>query len=822
VQVAAAFPALALAVGSAAGLLLPDVSTAGLVASLIAVAALAVWALARGDARVLLLAVAAGFGAGGMLLAHHAWQEAWQPTLRRAFEERLRADRIARGRGAVDDGVSFALIGVLRTDAVARPSGISLSLDVTAIDGPDLRTAVRGGVVLTVAGAFAAEQIGRWRAGRTIRASARLERPARYLNPGVPDEERALAGRGTTLVGTVKSAALVEVIARGSLFSEAAAATRASARAAIDAAVGRWSRRATGIVRAIVIGDRAALDDDVERHLQEAGTYHVMAISGGNIAVLSALTLAAFRVAGVLGRAAMLAAIGGLVAYGAMVGGGMSVTRATLMAVLYFAARAMDLRAPPLNALGTVALVMIAALPLSVSDPGFLLTCGATGAILAILPAKGRLALVTASFVASIAAEAILLPMTAWFFARVTVAGPVFGLAAIPLMAVTQVAGMAVIPAARVSPTLAALAGWVASAGAEGLVRSAGLIELAPALTWRVAPPAWWILVVYYAALVSAWTLWRWRSRHADRAEGRAVRRMRIAAAIAWAGAVIWIAAQPWTLYRAADARLRVVFLDVGQGDATLVRFPNGGTLLVDAGGLSSPSSFDVGDRVVAPVLRDAGVRRVQSLALTHGDADHVGGAPSILREFKPYDVWEGIPVPRLGALADLRETTSRGGIRWVNVQRGDTMAIDGVQVIVRHPAVAEWERQRVRNDDSIVIELLWRQVSIVLTGDIGKEAEHAVAPHFEPARLRIVKVPHHGSRSSSTPEFVGALQPRIAVVSAGRGNRFGHPAQAVLDRYRRAGAAMFRTDRDGAVTVETDGEAVEVTTYTGRRFRAG
>jgi competence protein ComEC len=112
--------------------------------------------------------------------------------------------------------------------------------------------------------------------------------------------------------------------------------------------------------------------------------------------------------------------------------------------------------------------------------------------------------------------------------------------------------------------------------------------------------------------------------------------------------------------------------------------------------------------------------------------------------------------------------------------------------------------------------------VSIVLTGDIGKEAEHAVAPHFEPARLRIVKVPHHGSRSSSTPEFVGALQPRIAVVSAGRGNRFGHPAQAVLDRYRRAGAAMFRTDRDGAVTVETDGEAVEVTTYTGRRFRAG
>jgi competence protein ComEC len=149
-------------------------------------------------------------------------------------------------------------------------------------------------------------------------------------------------------------------------------------------------------------------------------------------------------------------------------------------------------------------------------------------------------------------------------------------------------------------------------------------------------------------------------------------------------------------------------------------------------------------------------------------------------------------------------------------------MAIDGVQVIVWHPAVADWERQRVRNDDSIVIELVWRKVSIVLTGDIGKEVEHGVVSSLRPAPLRIVKVPHHGSRSSSTLEFVDALKPRVAIVSAGRGNRFGHPAAAVIDRYRRTGAEIFRTDQDGAVMVETDGAGVNVTTFTGRRFQIG
>jgi len=123
-----------------------------------------------------------------------------------------------------------------------------------------------------------------------------------------------------------------------------------------------------------------------------------------------------------------------------------------------------------------------------------------------------------------------------------------------------------------------------------------------------------------------------------------------------------------------------------------------------------------------------------------------------------------------------------------------------------------------VRNDDSIVVELRWGEVSIVLAGDIGREVEHAIAGQFEPAALRVIKVPHHGSLTSSSEMFVRRLRPKAAVVSAGRGNPFGHPAPAVVRRYEDVGASVFRTDRDGAVTVETDGDRLDVRGFTGRQ----
>jgi competence protein ComEC len=147
---------------------------------------------------------------------------------------------------------------------------------------------------------------------------------------------------------------------------------------------------------------------------------------------------------------------------------------------------------------------------------------------------------------------------------------------------------------------------------------------------------------------------------------------------------------------------------------------------------------------------------------------------------------------------------------------------VDEVEVMVLHPAPAEWERQKVRNDDSIVTELRWRDVSVLLTGDMGKAVERTLPERLAAAHVRVIKVPHHGSLTSSTEEFVRAVHPNVAVVSAGRANHFGHPVPQVLERYRAAGAEIFRTDQDGAVTVDTDGTSLRVRTFSGRRFETG
>jgi competence protein ComEC len=834
VRLAAAVPALGLLAGSAAGLSFPDIAPVLLYSSLALAAVVVGCALGLRRDRAFVLGVFLAFASGGSLLASDAWRQAWRSPLRLAFESVARDQRALatrQGRSVPEDpSAEMLIVGRLAADAApAAGGGISLRIETRRAGrvgrgrGPaDMPpNQVRGGLLLTVLGPLAAERAGELRAGRRVRASALVRRPARYLDPGVADQERALARRGISLVGTVKSGALVDVLERGSPPSELAAAVRAYARRAIRAAVGRWSDRSAGIVTAIVIGDRSGLDASVETRLQEAGTYHVIAISGGNVAILAGVVLTIFRLAGLLGPAAMLCSAAGLLGYGYLVAGSASVDRATVMAIVYLLGRAIDLGGPPLHVLVLAAGVLAAADPLVVSDPGFLLTFGATASILlaassvSLQELPPRLKPVAAMLLASAAAEAALLPIAAAFFSRITLAGLLLNFAAIPLMAVAQLAGMLVVPVYAMTEAGSSGLGWIAHLGAEGLVRSADLVRLAPMLTWRVAAPGPAATAIYYVAGAAAWMLWR---RHRDlTAERPAERRLRHGSTALAIATGLFIAWPPWAIRTRGGGHLRVTFIDVGQGDASIVQFPGGASMQIDAGGLTG-STFDIGDRVVAPVLRQKGVHRLGTLVLTHGDADHIGGALASIREFRPWDVWEGIPVPPFAPLQRVAEAAGEAGSRSVNVQAGDQLTVDGVSILIRHPGRPDWERQHVRNDDSIVMELRWGDVSIVLTGDIGREVERGLSGRFAPAPLRVLKVPHHGSATSSSAQFIEALAPAVAVISVGRSNNYGHPAPVVLDRYALAHAAIFRTDRDGAVTVETDGTLLEVESYTGRR----
>jgi competence protein ComEC len=206
-------------------------------------------------------------------------------------------------------------------------------------------------------------------------------------------------------------------------------------------------------------------------------------------------------------------------------------------------------------------------------------------------------------------------------------------------------------------------------------------------------------------------------------------------------------------------------------------------------------------------------------MLLTHGDPDHLGGARAMLADFAPSQAWQGIPVREHRALQEWIADATRRGIPVQQRLAGDRLPFGNARLRVLHPPPADWERQRVRNDDSVVVEVVFGDVAILLTGDVGVDVERALVPQLTPARIRVLKVAHHGSRTSSSRDLLEAWRPQIAVISCGRGNTFGHPAPEVLQRLDAVGASVYRTDRDGQITLETNGRQVSVRTHV-RGFR--
>jgi competence protein ComEC len=284
---------------------------------------------------------------------------------------------------------------------------------------------------------------------------------------------------------------------------------------------------------------------------------------------------------------------------------------------------------------------------------------------------------------------------------------------------------------------------------------------------------------------------------------------------------LIWVTgASLWPWVKPGERILRVTFLDVGQGDAALVELPDGRRLLIDGGGGGGPR-LDVGERVVAPFLWNRAIRVLDVVALSHADPDHAGGLGAILRHFTVKEFW-GNGVWDAGGGELLRLLDQRGLLRR-ELRRGDRIWLGPVPVTVLHPP-AELLRGSLRgaasdeNNNSLVLRLDWGLASILFTGDLEQEGEASLLGSAEPLRHLVLKVGHHGSRYSTTERFLAAGQPNVAVISVGARNPFRHPAPEVLSRLEAAGIRTFRTDRDGAVLLESDGQHLSLTGWASRR----
>jgi competence protein ComEC len=603
-------------------------------------------------------------------------------------------------------------------------------------------------------------------AGQRISVAARLDRPLGFRNPGTFDYAERLLRHGITVVGTVRADSITPLDAR-----DPAWPTRVK-RQAVAAMRESLPPTSAALLAGLLLGERTDLPSDVDAAFRRAGVYHVLAVSGFNVALVASTVWALLALARAPRRVAALGALLVVVGFAMVVGSQPSVLRATLMAVLVLLALLLERDAAVLNSLALAAVVILALRPADLHDPGFQLSFAATaGIVLAPLPRR-RLA---AALAVSTAAQLAVLPIGLAHFNQLSPIGVFANLAVVPLAGVASVLGLVAIAAGLLSATLA---GWLFAAAWPVLLLLRGAVAAAAAVPGAVIhlpAPGLVAIASYVAALALGLIAWHLRGTHL-----RLARRLAAVAGVLFALSAL---ATLWPALRPADGRLRVTVLDVGQGDAIVVEGPDGRTLLVDAGA-GGPYRLDAGERVVAPFLWNRGVLRLEAVVVTHADADHAGGIPAVRARFTVRNSWDGADAPLvLGGAVITPLAAAPGG----------------------------------RNDAARVLRVDFGRASIFLASDVETAGEQALAASGAPLGATVLKVPHHGSRTSSGPALLSAVRPSVAVISVGARNSYGHPDPGVLARLAATGAAVYRTDRDGAVLLETDGRILTATRWVTR-----
>lgn len=672
----------------------------------------------------------------------------------------------------------------------ATPTGVRFVVDVAAIQTPG---AVLPGRVQLGWYARGDQPPPRLRGGDCVELLARLHRPHGSLNPGGFDYPAWLLERGIRATGSLRA---LPTPAGGCAGAPRAwlDQTRESIREHLRVNLGDAPQ--AGVVVALAIGDQDAIASSQWTLFRQTGTTHLFSVSGLHITLFSAIVFAlvqrfwrlwpALNLRVPARRAGITLGMLAALAYTAISGFGIPAQRTFLMLLGAASVAWLD-RLPTASRLLAAALAVVVLFdPWAALAPGFWLSFGAVAALLyagvgQLRPPPLWLGWVKAQWAVTLT----LMPALLALFHEISLVSPLANLVAIPLISLVAVPLSllaAVLPWAELA--------WLAHAVVAGVIwLMEALVRLPQPLFHAAAPGPLAILL----ALLGAGALLLPRG-----VPGR------------WLGLFLFLPLLLPRLAAPAPGEAWVKVIDVGQGMAVLVR-TQGRALLVDTGNRYA-SGEDAGARIVAPYLWSRGIKRLDGLVITHDDIDHSGGGASLLASHRP--AWlltsiAGMPTAR-------RSDTGRALLE----QRPDAIACaagqrwrwDGVEFAVLHPPAHHYAHPGFRdNDRSCVIRVQTARHSALLGGDIERLAEMNLLERGVLTATDVVVVPHHGSKSSSTPDFVAATRPRWAVIPVGHRNPFGHPHPEVLARYRAAGAAIARTDRDGAVWLRLGGQGIEL-----------
>lgn len=666
---------------------------------------------------------------------------------------------------------------------------------------------LNGQVLVTVKDAYLPADYG-----DRVSLRGKLQRPRAMRNPGAFDYRAFLAQQdsyGTLFVGKSEQIVSVEHLPGPWLYEGVVLPLRRSVRQSIER---NLSGAPAGLLLGVLLGEKQRIPEEVRAAFRSTGLAHTLVVSGLHVGMVGGFFFFGFRLLRLADRPSSAATIAALALYALATGAQVPVVRAVVMGTVVLLGRVLQRQGDIYNTLGLAALAILVIWPESPWSLSFQLSFGATWAIVALhgplaslFPAAFQRAdsrigrWIVSPLCASLAAQLGTGPLIAYSFQQLALGAVVANLVVVPLLAVAVSLGL-----------LAALTGWILPSvatlfNAANYLVLVGLIEL---VSWWASLPFASVAVPrpgsLFVAVATALCLLGPLLSHKAWARKAAI-----------FAALIWLNVAVWT-YALRSRDLEIVFLDVGQGDSAFVRFPDGKTMVVDGGGRNA--YFDYGEQVLLPFLRYMGVRRVDVVVASHSHNDHIGGLVALLEQMEVGHFLDSGQVYDSWTAGRLRELIAERGVRYHRVAAGDSLAgLGGVAGLVLHPTAdfvdADGNTPFGHNNGSVVFSLQHGTVRVLFTGDVEQETDPVILAWGERLQARLLKVAHHGSRTSSQPLFVEAVAPAVAVMSLGEGNKFRHPAPEIVARYAAHGARVLRTDHTGAVQVRIDGTGMAVQT---------
>ena len=569
-----------------------------------------------------------------------------------------------------------------------------------------------------------------------------------------------------------------------------------------------YTGQSRALLKALILGDRTDISDENREFFQRIGIIHILAVSGLHVGFVLVLLKTLFGLLRIPGSWQAFLIIFFLILFCLITQSKPPVIRATLMASLYLIGLTIERQPDPFNTLGVTGLILLIRNPLMLFDTGFQLSFSAVFSILYLYPKWKHLPgfrqchswcmrhrlfkNIWPLWLVSLSAQLGTLPVVIVAFNRIPIIGPLSNLFAIPVTGLIVVYGFISLIFAPFSQWIAAVFASLTSVLVHLLYEAAKLFNAFPLASTTLPAPHPAHLLLYICVLL----LWiHWTS---------CVHRRRfILAGMLLLNWTVWHA-----VFNSPATRLTYVQLDVGQGDSAVLHIPKRRTLIIDGG--DRKPGFDAGKNVLIPYLRHHGIRHIDTVILTHAHNDHIGGLIAVAAAFSIRQILMSDTLSRSGAMREFLNIIKKRHIPVRIITAPDSLKFPGVICYFLSPEQS-MQRHNNWNNRSLVMQLVFGRHRFLCMGDAEHEVEDLLIRQYPSLSADVIKVGHHGSGSSTGDRFLNHIHPEHAMISVGRKNRFGHPDSSVIKRLKNAGTAVYRTDQDGAVLIESDGKQLRL-----------